>query len=169
MTSTATPVSAAPEQEHYHNHNQEQFHGISPLVPTALFAAYLSIQRPLQCIVPDKRAARQLALRGLSNFAQSLSFAARTASVLVGEIWVYPDEEQVRARRNLLSRSELHPNAMEEQMTRHPISVEENKKPLKPEADDQSHVPAKHIEETGRLASSVETAKDPGKVRRIKD
>jgi hypothetical protein len=75
----------------------------------------------------------------------------------------------VRARRNLLSRSELHPNAMEEQMTRHPIFVEENKKPLKPEADDQSHVPAKHIKETARLASSVETAKDPGKVRRIKD
>jgi hypothetical protein len=38
---------------------------------TALFAAYLSIQRPLQCIVPDKRATRQLALRGLSNFARS--------------------------------------------------------------------------------------------------
>ena len=54
-------------------------------------------------------------------------------------------------------------------MTRHPISVEEHKKPLKPEADNQSHVPAKHIEETARLASSVETAKDPGKVRRTKD
>jgi hypothetical protein len=53
-------------------------------------------------------------------------------------------------------------------MTRHPIFVEE-KKPLEPEADDQSHVPAKHIEETARLASSVETAKDPGKVRRTKD
>ena len=37
----------------------------------ALFAAYLSIQRPLQCIVPDERATRQLALRGVSNFAQS--------------------------------------------------------------------------------------------------
>jgi hypothetical protein len=58
---------------------------------------------------------------------------------------------------------------MEEQMTRHLISVEENKKPRKPEADNQSHVPAKHIEETARLASSVETAKDPGKVRRTKD
>jgi hypothetical protein len=40
MTSTATPISAATEQEHYHNNNQEQFHGISPLVPTALFVAY---------------------------------------------------------------------------------------------------------------------------------
>jgi hypothetical protein len=54
-------------------------------------------------------------------------------------------------------------------MTRHPIFLEENKKQLKPEADDQSHKPAKHIEETARLASSVETAKDPGRVRRAKD
>jgi hypothetical protein len=54
-------------------------------------------------------------------------------------------------------------------MTRHPISVEEHKKPPKPEADDQSHVPAEHIKETARLASSVETAKDPGKVRRAKN
>jgi hypothetical protein len=38
MTSTATPVSAAAEQEHYHNNNQEQFHGISPLMATASFA-----------------------------------------------------------------------------------------------------------------------------------
>jgi hypothetical protein len=37
----------------------------------ALFAAYLSIQRCLQSIVPDKRATRQLALQGVSNFAQS--------------------------------------------------------------------------------------------------
>jgi hypothetical protein len=58
---------------------------------------------------------------------------------------------------------------MEEQMTRHPISIEDNKKLLKPEADDQSHEPAKHIEEVARLASSVETAKDPSKVRRTKD
>jgi hypothetical protein len=58
---------------------------------------------------------------------------------------------------------------MEEQMARRPIFVEENKKPLKPEADDQSHIPAKHIEETARLASSVETAKNPDKVRRTKD
>ena len=54
-------------------------------------------------------------------------------------------------------------------MTRHPILVEDNKKPLKPKADDQSHEPAKHIEEIARLASSVETAKDPGNVRRTKD
>jgi hypothetical protein len=58
---------------------------------------------------------------------------------------------------------------MEDQMTRHPIFVEDKKNPLKPKADDQSHEPAKHIEETARLAGSVETAKDPSKVRRIKD
>jgi hypothetical protein len=48
---------------------------------------------------------------------------------------------------------------MEEQMTRHPIFVEENKKPLEPEADDQSHVPAKHIEETARLAAQSKQPK----------
>jgi hypothetical protein len=58
---------------------------------------------------------------------------------------------------------------MEKQMIRHPVFVEDNKRPLKPKADDQSHEPAKHIEETARLASSVETAKDPGNVRRTKD
>jgi hypothetical protein len=57
---------------------------------------------------------------------------------------------------------------MKEQMTRHPIFVEENRKRHKPEADDRSHKPAKHIEEIARLANSVETAKDPGKVRRAK-
>lgn len=54
-------------------------------------------------------------------------------------------------------------------MTRHPICVEDNKKPPNPKADDQSHEPAKHIEEIARLAGSVETAKDPSKVRRAKD
>jgi hypothetical protein len=58
---------------------------------------------------------------------------------------------------------------MEKQMTRHPVFVEDNKRPLKPKPDDLSHEPAKHIEETARLASSVETAKDPGNVRRTKD
>jgi hypothetical protein len=51
-------------------------------------------------------------------------------------------------------------------MTRQAVLVEDNKKPLKPKADGQSHEPAKHIEEIARLSSSVETAKDPGKVRR---
>jgi hypothetical protein len=54
-------------------------------------------------------------------------------------------------------------------MTRHSMFVKDNKKPVEPKADDQSHQPAKHIEETARLASSVETAKDPGKVQRTKD
>jgi hypothetical protein len=58
---------------------------------------------------------------------------------------------------------------MEDQMTRQTIYVEDDKKPLKPKADDQSHEPAKHIKETARLASSVETAKDPGKVRGTKN
>jgi hypothetical protein len=40
MTSTATPISTATEQEHYQNDNQDQFHGISPLMAMALFAAY---------------------------------------------------------------------------------------------------------------------------------
>jgi hypothetical protein len=51
-------------------------------------------------------------------------------------------------------------------MTRQPINDE--KKPPAPTAEDQTHKPAKHIEETARLASSVETAKDPGKVRDTK-
>jgi hypothetical protein len=42
-------------------------------------------------------------------------------------------------------------------------------KPKLTSAKDESHKPAKHIEETARLASSVETAKDPGKVRRTED
>jgi hypothetical protein len=45
----------------------------------------------------------------------------------------------------------------------------EAKKPLKPDADEQSHKPAEHIEETARLASSVEKAKNPSKVQRAKD
>jgi hypothetical protein len=35
MTSAATPVSAATEQEHDHNDNQDQFHRISPLLAAA--------------------------------------------------------------------------------------------------------------------------------------
>jgi hypothetical protein len=51
-------------------------------------------------------------------------------------------------------------------MMRQPIN-DENKPPA-PTAKDQTHKRAKHIEETARLASSVETAKDPGKVRDTK-
>jgi hypothetical protein len=63
----------------------------------------------------------------------------------------------------------------ETKMPRKPTVEEELKgskpkpKPKLMQANDQSHKPAKHIEETARLASSVETAKDPGKVRRVKD
>jgi hypothetical protein len=49
-------------------------------------------------------------------------------------------------------------------MTRDEVS-----KPVKPKTDDGTHKPAKHIEETARLASSVENSKDPGKVRRTED
>ena len=38
-----------------------------------------------------------------------------------------------------------------------------------PKADDSSHKPAKHIQETAQLASSVEKDKDPAKVRGTKD
>jgi hypothetical protein len=58
----------------------------------------------------------------------------------------------------------LHPKASEEQITQ-----QDDKKALAPKAKDESHKPAKHIEETARLASSVEAAKDPSKVRRTKD
>jgi hypothetical protein len=68
MTSTATPVSAATEQEHYHNDNQDQFHGNSPLMAMALFAAYQSIQQRLQNIVPDSVQTPQLALRECEQF-----------------------------------------------------------------------------------------------------
>jgi hypothetical protein len=86
---------------------------------------------------------------------------------------VHPEDEM----GNLFCRSELHPKALEKQMPRHPVMIEDNKKPLKSKpkfdskskADDQSHKPARHIEETARLASSVETAKDPGTVQRAKD
>jgi hypothetical protein len=56
-------------------------------------------------------------------------------------------------------------------MSRKPTAEEGLKEP-KPEltqANDQSHKPAKHIEETARLASSVETAKNPAKVQRTKE
>jgi hypothetical protein len=39
VTATASPVSAATEQHHHHNDNQDQFHGVSPLMVVALFAA----------------------------------------------------------------------------------------------------------------------------------
>jgi hypothetical protein len=45
----------------------------------------------------------------------------------------------------------------------------DDKKPSKAAVNDSSHKPAKHIEETARLASSVETAKDPGKIQGRKD
>ena len=46
---------------------------------------------------------------------------------------------------------------------------EESRQPKKATAEDKSHKPANHIEETARLASSVERKKDPQKVRKAKD
>jgi hypothetical protein len=83
MTSATTPISASTEQEHYQNDNQDQFHGISPLMAAGIIAAYLSIQRRLQSIVPDKRATPQLALRGVSNFAQCLPGFKRARYVVL--------------------------------------------------------------------------------------
>jgi hypothetical protein len=40
VTATTSPVSAATEQHHHHNDNQDQFHGVSPLMVVALFAAH---------------------------------------------------------------------------------------------------------------------------------
>jgi hypothetical protein len=73
LTSTATPVSTATEQQHDHNDNQNQFHGNSPLMAMALFAAYQSIQQRLQSIVPDKRSTPQLALRQREQFRSVFS------------------------------------------------------------------------------------------------
>jgi hypothetical protein len=73
MTSTATPVSAATEQQHDHNDNQNQFRGNSPLMAMALFAACQSIQQRLQSIVPDQRSTPQLALRECEQFRSVFS------------------------------------------------------------------------------------------------
>jgi hypothetical protein len=54
MTAAATPISAAAEQQNENNDNQDQFHGTSPVMAMALCAAYQSLQRRLQSIVPDK-------------------------------------------------------------------------------------------------------------------
>jgi hypothetical protein len=52
-------------------------------------------------------------------------------------------------------------------MFRKPIKVHKDSKST--QANDQLHKPAKHIEETARLASSVEPNKDIEKVREAQD
>lgn len=52
-------------------------------------------------------------------------------------------------------------------MSRKPLAEHKGSEPA--QAKDQAHKPAKHIEETARLASSVEPDKDPEKVRKAKD
>ncbi len=44
MTLAATPVPAATEQQQEHDDNQNQFHGKSPLMVTALVAAHRILQ-----------------------------------------------------------------------------------------------------------------------------
>jgi hypothetical protein len=52
MASTATPVSAATEQEHYQNDNQDHFHVNSPLIATALFGAYQAFNGAFDVLFP---------------------------------------------------------------------------------------------------------------------
>jgi hypothetical protein len=54
-------------------------------------------------------------------------------------------------------------------MANPPKPVDRNNKTKEPKALGKSHKPARLIEETARLASSVETNKNPVKVRRTKD
>jgi hypothetical protein len=52
MTATATPVSAATEQEHYQNDNQDHFHGNSPLMAMAIFAVYQAFNGVFNVLFP---------------------------------------------------------------------------------------------------------------------
>ena len=74
MTSTATPISAATEQEHDQNDNQDQFHGIPPLMAMALFAAYQAFNGVFEVSFPISLQPHE----GMSNFAQSHSGSSAT-------------------------------------------------------------------------------------------
>lgn len=50
-----------------------------------------------------------------------------------------------------------------------PVEDELERSKAQPTPAGDSHKPAKHIEETARLASSVETVKNPDKIRRVRD
>ena len=55
-------------------------------------------------------------------------------------------------------------------MSKESVSIESGKKSLRSTgAETKEHKPAKHIEETARLASSVETDKNPKKVQKAKN
>jgi len=54
-------------------------------------------------------------------------------------------------------------------MANPPKSVDRNYKAAKTKGLGKANKPARHIEETARLASSVEINKNPAKVRRTKD
>jgi hypothetical protein len=153
MTSAATPVSAATKQEHDQNDNQDHFHENFPLAPAAYLPRTQAFNGVFKLLFPTRvQRANLLWIGPLRNWR-------------MGE----GGERGEQPGRNLSFRSELHPKATEEQTSRHPVYANENNKPPKPRADDRSHEPARHIEETARLASSVETVKDPGTVQRTKD
>jgi hypothetical protein len=44
MTSAASPISAAAKQQHQYDNNQDQIHGKSPLMVTALLTARRVVQ-----------------------------------------------------------------------------------------------------------------------------
>jgi hypothetical protein len=67
-------------------------------------------------------------------------------------------------RRNQIAH-ELGRRAMERKMSRKSGKEDEFLKP----AQAGDHRPAKHIEETARLASSIDPNKNPEKVRKTKD
>jgi hypothetical protein len=60
-----------------------------------------------------------------------------------------------------------YPENRRSNMTGNPVSIKHGAQGPedKPATEGNAHKPAKHIEETARLASSVEPNKDPEKVR----
>jgi hypothetical protein len=52
VAAPATPISAATEQQHHENDNEDKLHWNSPPAPTAGFTARQTIQPPVQAFVP---------------------------------------------------------------------------------------------------------------------
>jgi hypothetical protein len=52
MASTATPVSAATEQEHYQNDNEDHFHGNSPLMANGIVATQQAFNGVFKVLFP---------------------------------------------------------------------------------------------------------------------
>jgi hypothetical protein len=71
VAATPTPITAATEQQHHDNNNQDQFHRNSPLTPTGIRWAPKK-QRRLKAIVPDKPVGvAQPSSCDVSNFARA--------------------------------------------------------------------------------------------------